>query len=138
MAAVIRELDPHHPVTCGLHVESLVQDNGLRVSDVFAETDVALLHGYPMYADWAKGPLDPDYVPFTCALTTALSGKPTLVEAWGTTSPRSCRGFARTRPRVRPAARRIDLDGTPDASYADPAGHAQRLYAAYLARGARP
>jgi len=221
MARVIRELDPHHPVTCGLHVDSLLQDNGLRVSDVFAETDVAVMHGYPMYADWARGPLDPDFVPFTCALTTALSGKPTLMEEWGgcTAAPgepshvmrwshdgvertqfmaseddlaayvaavlprlvevgatgamlwcfadyaealwdrppcdeaqherffglvrpdgslkphaEAVRAFARTRPRVRPAARRIELDVTPDTYYADPAGHAKRLYAGYLAR----
>ncbi|MFU8888010.1 MAG: glycoside hydrolase 5 family protein [Trueperaceae bacterium] len=220
MATVIRELDPRHPITCGLHVESLLQDNGLRVSDVFAETDVAVMHGYPMYADWARGPLDPDYVPFTCALTTALSGKPTLMEEWGgcTAAPgepshvmrwsyggaeraqfmaseddladyvaavlprlvevgatgallwcfadyaealwerppcdeaqherffglvrpdgslkphaEAVRTFARPRPRVRPANRRVDLDVTPEAYYADPAGHARRLYAAYLA-----
>jgi endo-1,4-beta-mannosidase len=225
MASVISELDPRHPVTCGLHVESLLQDNGLRVSDVFAETDVAVMHGYPMYADWARGPLDPDYVPFTCALTTALSGKPTLMEEWGgcTAAPGEpshvmrwrfggiertqfmaseddladyvaavlprlvevgatgamlwcfadyaealwdrppcdeaqherffglvrpdgslkphaevLRAFAAQRTRVRPATRRVDLDVSPDAYYADPAGHARRLYAAYLADRDRP
>lgn len=83
MRGVIRELDDRTPVTCGLHVESLLQDNGLRVSDVFAECDVAVMHAYPMYADWARAPLDPDVVPFTCALTSALAGKPTLMEEWG-------------------------------------------------------
>ena len=56
---------------------------GFRPNDVFAETDVAVMHGYPMYADWARGPLDPDFVPFLCALTTALCGKPTLMEEFG-------------------------------------------------------
>ena len=83
MRGVIRELDPHHPVTCGLHVPSLAEDNGLRASDVFAETDVAVMHAYPMYTDWAREPLDPDVVPFTCALVSALTGKPTLMEEWG-------------------------------------------------------
>jgi hypothetical protein len=41
------------------------------------------MHGYPMYADWAQGPLDPDFVPYLCALTSALCGKPTLMEEFG-------------------------------------------------------
>jgi hypothetical protein len=78
-------------VTCGLHIDSLVSDNGLRINEVFQETDVAVMHGYPMYADWARDPLDPEFVPFLCALTSALCGKPTLAEEWGgcTTSPGS-------------------------------------------------
>lgn len=83
MTALIRELDPNHPVTCGLHVNSLLEDNGLRVSDVFHEVDIPVMHGYPMYADWSAGPLDADFVPFLCALTTALCGKPTLMEEFG-------------------------------------------------------
>jgi endo-1,4-beta-mannosidase len=83
MRGIIGEIDPDHPVTCGLHAASLLQDNGLRVHDVFAEVDVAVMHGYPMYTPWAKGPLDPDFVPFLCALTTALCGKPTMMEEFG-------------------------------------------------------
>ena len=41
-------------------------------------------------------------------------------------------------PRRRPAARRIELGVTPEADYGDPARHAKRLHAAYLAREARP
>lgn len=89
MVHTIRDLDPIHPITCGLHADSLLQDNRLRVPDVFAEVDWAVMHGYPMYAEWAKSPLDPDFVPYLCALTTALSGKPTLMEEFGgcTTAP---------------------------------------------------
>lgn len=83
MSGIVRDLDPNHPVTCGLHVDSLVEDNRLRVHDVYAETDVAVMHAYPMYLPWARHALDPDLVPFTCALVTALSGKPTLMEEWG-------------------------------------------------------
>jgi endo-1,4-beta-mannosidase len=36
-----------------------------------------------MYLNWSRSPLDPDLVPFSCALTTALSGKPTLMEEFG-------------------------------------------------------
>jgi hypothetical protein len=70
-------------VTYGLHTASLFANNGFHVDEVFAETDVAVMHGYPMYVPWARDPLDPDFVPFLCALTSALAGKPTLAEEWG-------------------------------------------------------
>lgn len=89
MTNVIRELDDAHPITCGLHVASLVRDNSLRVNEVYAETDVAVMHAYPMYADWARSPLDAWYVPFTCAAVSALCGKQTLMEEFGgCTAPR--------------------------------------------------
>jgi len=89
MTRLIRDIDPDHAVTCGLHVDSLLRDNHLRVPDVFGEVDFAVMHGYPMYIHWARAPLDVDFVPFLCALTTALSGKPTLMEEFGgcTNSP---------------------------------------------------
>lgn len=83
LTALIHEIDPNRPVTCGLHVPSLIEDNGLRVSDVFAEVDVPAMHGYPMYSEWAAGPLDAKFVPFLCALTSALCGKPALMEEFG-------------------------------------------------------
>ena len=83
MTARIHDLDPAHPVTCGLHAASLTEDNGLRVHEVFDEVDLAVMHAYPMYIPWIGNPLDPDFVPFTCALTTALCGRPTLVEEFG-------------------------------------------------------
>ncbi len=83
MTQTIRELDPEHLVTCGLHVESLQEDNGLRVHDVFSSADIAVMHGYPMYSAWSRDPLDPDFIPFLATLTRALSGKAVLMEEWG-------------------------------------------------------
>jgi endo-1,4-beta-mannosidase len=83
MTHLIKGIDPTHPVTCGLHVASLHEDNGLRVDKVYGETDFGVMHAYPMYLPWSRSPLDPDLVPFTCAVTSALSGKPTLMEEWG-------------------------------------------------------
>jgi endo-1,4-beta-mannosidase len=83
MTGLIKDIDPVHPVTCGLHGANLSEDNGLRIDQVFAETDVATMHTYPMYSPIARWPLDPDFVPFTCALVTALCGKPALMEEWG-------------------------------------------------------
>jgi endo-1,4-beta-mannosidase len=83
MTDLIKEIDPVHPVTCGLHVASLGSSDALRIDDTFHITDVAVMHSYPMYTPWARSPLDPDFVPYTCALTSALCGKPTLMEEFG-------------------------------------------------------
>ncbi len=83
MTSIIRSIDPDHPITCGLHVESLQLDNGLWVGDVFGAVDLAVMHGYPMYSDWSRGELDTRFVPFMCALTTAFCGKPTMAEEFG-------------------------------------------------------
>jgi hypothetical protein len=77
------EIDDKHPITYGLHVPSLTSDNGLGVNEVFREVDLPVIHGYPMYADWANGPLDADFVPFLCALVSAWCGKPTLADEFG-------------------------------------------------------
>lgn len=83
MVTLIKSIDPKRPVTIGLHGDGIHRDNGLRVDKVYANTDIAVMHSYPMYSDWARKPLDPDYVPFTCAITAALAGKPVLMEEFG-------------------------------------------------------
>ena len=83
MVSLIKAIDPKHPVTIGLHGDGLHRDNGLRIDKVYRQTDVAVMHSYPMYTPWARHNLDPDFVPFTCALTAALGGKPVLMEEFG-------------------------------------------------------
>src|SRR5664279_619168 len=83
MTHLIKSIDPVHPVTCGLHTASLFGTKALRIDQAFQITDVAVMHSYPMYVHWLENPLDPQFVPFTCALTTALCGKPTLMEEFG-------------------------------------------------------
>lgn len=83
MTALIKSIDAAHPVTCGLHFPSLTRADIFRADDTFAVTDVAVMHAYPMYVAWIDDPLDPDFVPFTCALTSALCGKPALMEEFG-------------------------------------------------------
>lgn len=89
MAEVVRRYDDSHPVTCGLHAASLIADVGFRPGEVFDAVDVAVMHAYPQYVDWGRGPLDPAVVPFAAALTAALSGRPVLIEEFGgcTTDP---------------------------------------------------
>ena len=80
---VIRELDPERHRTVGLHSPSLTTRNHLRADQVFAEADFAVMHTYPIYANFGVGALDPDTVPFATALTAALSGRPTMMEEFG-------------------------------------------------------
>ena len=81
--ARLRALDPGRPVLAGLHGASLEADVGLRLDDVAAETDISVMHGYPIYSAQARRPLDPDFVPFTAALAAALAGRPVLYEEFG-------------------------------------------------------
>lgn len=85
----IRKLDPRHPVTYGAHVASLSRDNGLRVNDLAETNDYLSMHGYPLYSEVARGPLDDDFVPFLNLLTESLGTKPTLFQEFGLcTAPR--------------------------------------------------
>jgi endo-1,4-beta-mannosidase len=81
--AVIRELDPARHRTVGLHSPSVTEHNHLRADQVFADADFAVMHTYPIYANFGVGALDPDTVPFATALTAALSGRPTMMEEFG-------------------------------------------------------
>jgi len=83
MTRAIREADGGHPVLIGLHAASLHGDVGLRVDHAAAETDISVMHGYSIYDPLARDALDPDLVPFTAALTAALSGRPILLEEMG-------------------------------------------------------
>jgi len=83
MTALIKSIDPVHLVTVGTHADSITRDNGFRLDMVHRETDLPVMHSYPMYSKFSRGPLDPDFVPFTTALTAALAGKPALMEEFG-------------------------------------------------------
>jgi endo-1,4-beta-mannosidase len=41
------------------------------------------MHAYPVYYEAGARPLDPDLVPFVCALTRELTGRPVLAEEFG-------------------------------------------------------
>jgi endo-1,4-beta-mannosidase len=80
---LIHQLDPGTPVTIGLHTASLEEEVGLHVDQLAEVTDFSVMHGYSIYAPWAKHPLDSDVVPFANALTAALAGRPVLFEEYG-------------------------------------------------------
>jgi endo-1,4-beta-mannosidase len=83
MIVAIRAHDDRTPVTIGLHLDSLLADNGLRVDRMFRDLDFGTMHAYPLYTDLATGPTDPDLMPFATALTASLAGRPVLAEEFG-------------------------------------------------------
>jgi endo-1,4-beta-mannosidase len=80
---LIHEIDPECPVTIGLHTADIERDTGLRADQLARVTDFSVMHGYSIYAPWAKEPLDSDVVPFANQLTAALAGRPVLFEEFG-------------------------------------------------------
>lgn len=79
----IKTIDSNHPTTCGIYMDALIENQGLRVDQIFKVLDLAVIHGYPMYADWIDDPLDSNYIPFLAALVQGLTQKPVLVEEFG-------------------------------------------------------
>lgn len=73
-------------VAAGTHGEDITSDRGIRPSS-FCEPHVcAVMHGYSVYGDIARGRTDPDYVPFLCQLWQSMSGKPVLFNEFGNPS----------------------------------------------------
>jgi hypothetical protein len=73
--------------------------NYMRVDDVGEIADEDLMHAYPLYYDGARSFLDPELVPFSCALTAELSGRgrrPLMQEFGLCTAPRGSPGLTIT------------------------------------------
>lgn len=83
LAGEIRKIDTAHPIVCGTHTEDIERDRGFRQQDISLFCDYPIMHGYPMFCNWAKDPLDSDLVPFLNVLTESLSKKPVLFEEFG-------------------------------------------------------
>ena len=85
MAAAIRREAPGIPVRIGAHLPSLTTSNEMRVDDIGSILDEDAMHAYPLYSEFARSFLDPELVPFACALTAALSGegRPVLMQEFG-------------------------------------------------------
>jgi endo-1,4-beta-mannosidase len=85
LTSTIRRAAPGTPIQIGAHLPSLTTANNMRVDDLAAVTDEDVMHAYPLYCDAARSFLDPELVPFSCALTAGLSGsgRPTLMQEFG-------------------------------------------------------
>ena len=85
LANTIRRVAPDTPVQVGAHLPSLTTANNMRVDDLAAIADDDVMHAYPLYCDVARSFLDPELVPFSCALTAGLAGqgRRTLMQEFG-------------------------------------------------------
>lgn len=85
LAGAVRRVAPDVPIQVGAHLPSLYSKQHLRIDDLASVVDEDCMHAYPLYCDAARSFLDPELVPFSCALTTALSGRgrPALMHEFG-------------------------------------------------------
>ncbi len=75
LANTVRRVAPGTPIQIGAHLPSLTTDNNMRVDDLAVVVDEDVMHAYPLYCDAARSFLDPELVPFSCALTAGLAGR---------------------------------------------------------------
>jgi endo-1,4-beta-mannosidase len=95
LAGAVRRAAPGVPVQFGSHLPSLMHNTHMRIDDLAGIVDEDCMHAYPLYCDVARGFLDPELVPFACALTAELaaSGRPSLMHEFGIcTAPRGSDG----------------------------------------------
>ena len=85
LANSIRTVTPDAQIRIGAHLPSLTTDNNMRIDDLASVVDEDVMHAYPLYSDFARSFLDPELVPFSCALTAGLSGagRGTLMQEFG-------------------------------------------------------
>lgn len=85
LADAIRRGAPGVPVQIGAHLASLDRENNMRIDDIAGVADEDMVHAYPLYSSAARSFLDPELVPFSCALTAGLAGvgRATLMQEFG-------------------------------------------------------
>jgi endo-1,4-beta-mannosidase len=121
LASAIRGARPDIPIRIGAHLPSLTTNNNMRIDDIASVVDEDVMHAYPLYSDQARSFLDPELVPFSCALTSALSGrgKPAIMQEFGLcTAPTGTGGHTIT----------DDFLGTPTPQYLATEGEQAAYY----------
>lgn len=83
LTRALRAIDRAHPITIGFHSPVLEEDLGFRIRALAPMLDFLCMHGYPVYAQWARHPLDEQMLAFLTRLTASLGGKPVLFEEFG-------------------------------------------------------
>lgn len=74
IASAIRSVDPGCGITLGLHMEDLEEDRRIGPAEAAQVCDVLCMHGYPIYASWARSPTDPELVVFLADIVRWLAG----------------------------------------------------------------
>lgn len=75
MTTAIREVDASAMITIGLHMEDLEHDRKIGPAEAASVCDFLTMHGYPIYAPWARGPTDEHLLGFLSELTRWLGGE---------------------------------------------------------------
>ena len=70
-------------ITAGMHGEDFERDRHLRPSLMSRSWKVATMHGYPVYAPFARDRMDPEVVPYYLELMRSFSDKPVLFSEFG-------------------------------------------------------
>jgi endo-1,4-beta-mannosidase len=86
-----RAVAPGVPIQLGAHMPSLATSDHMRIDDLADVLDEDCMHAYPLYSPIARTMLDPELVPFSCALTADLAGRgrrPLMHEFGLCTAPR--------------------------------------------------
>jgi endo-1,4-beta-mannosidase len=84
LTSAIRDTDDRPLVTVGLHMEDLEEDRRLGPREAADACDFLSMHGYPIYASWAEGPLDEQLLPFLARVTRWLgNGTDVLFSEFG-------------------------------------------------------
>jgi endo-1,4-beta-mannosidase len=99
LAASVRRAAPGVPIQVGAHLPSLTANTHLRIDDIAGVADEDCMHAYPLYCEVARSFLDPELVPFSCALTAELAatGRPPLMHEFGIcTAPKGSAGVTIT------------------------------------------
>lgn len=79
----LRTADPACHVTMGLHMEDLEQDRRIGPAEAAEVCDFLCMHGYPLYASWAKSTTDPTLPAFLANVTRWLGAKDIFFEEFG-------------------------------------------------------
>jgi endo-1,4-beta-mannosidase len=79
----LRSADPACRVTVGLHMEDLEQDRRLGPAEAAEVCDFLCMHGYPLYAAWARSTTDAALPAFLAETTRWLGGKDVFFEEFG-------------------------------------------------------
>jgi endo-1,4-beta-mannosidase len=127
LAGSVRRAAPGVPVQFGSHLPSLMANTHMRIDDLAGVLDEDCMHAYPLYCDVARSFLDPELVPFACALTAGLaaSGRPPLMHEFGVcTAPKGSAGITI----------RDDFLGRPREQYLASEEEGARYYADVLER----
>jgi endo-1,4-beta-mannosidase len=99
LAGSVRRAAPGVAVQFGAHLPSLTANTHMRIDDLASVVDEDCMHAYPLYCDVARSFLDPELVPFSCALTAELAatGRAPLMHEFGIcTAPKGSPGLTIT------------------------------------------